>query len=85
MEDTFKCSEEAAIKCLQTCREGARKLLIVASNDCTISIRDAQNALFIRSITGHKKSPMHMQVKNSTNQSWIFMIFFSGRISSFSF
>ncbi|KAJ6667274.1 hypothetical protein lerEdw1_017252 [Lerista edwardsae] len=54
--DTFECHGPRAISCLATAQEGARKLLIVGSYDCTISVRDARNGLLLRTLEGHSKT-----------------------------
>ncbi|XP_066487084.1 zinc finger protein 106 [Tiliqua scincoides] len=62
--DTFDCHSPRAISCLATAQEGARKLLIVGSYDCTISVRDARNGLLLRTLEGHSKTVLCMKVVN---------------------
>ena len=50
------------VRCIRTGKEGPRDLLLVASTDGTISIRDIRSGLFFRSIMGHTKAPLDMQV-----------------------
>ncbi|EMP39587.1 hypothetical protein UY3_03183 [Chelonia mydas] len=50
--DTFECHGPRAVSCLATAQEGARKLLVVGSYDCTISVRDARNGLLLRTLEG---------------------------------
>ena len=50
---------------LATGQEGARHILcIVEENEPSITIRDAKNKLFIRSLEGHTKTPLVLKVKN---------------------
>ena len=53
---------EQGVRCIRTGKEGTRDLLLVASVDGIISIRDIRSGLFIRSIMGHTKTPLDMQV-----------------------
>ncbi|XP_053142750.1 zinc finger protein 106 isoform X2 [Hemicordylus capensis] len=62
--DVFECHGPRAISCLATAQEGARKLLIVGSYDCTISVRDARNGLLLRTLEGHSKTVLCMKVVN---------------------
>nr|XP_020649368.1 zinc finger protein 106 [Pogona vitticeps]XP_020649369.1 zinc finger protein 106 [Pogona vitticeps]XP_020649370.1 zinc finger protein 106 [Pogona vitticeps]XP_020649371.1 zinc finger protein 106 [Pogona vitticeps]XP_020649372.1 zinc finger protein 106 [Pogona vitticeps] len=62
--DTFECHTPRAISCLATAREGARRLLIVGSYDCTISVRDSRNGLLLRTLEGHSKTVLCMKVVN---------------------
>nr|XP_056706994.1 zinc finger protein 106 [Euleptes europaea] len=62
--DTFDCHGPRAISCLATAQEGARRLLIVGSYDCTISVRDARNGLLLRTLEGHSKTVLCMKVVN---------------------
>ncbi|KAL8169473.1 UNVERIFIED_CONTAM: hypothetical protein K2H54_049972 [Gekko kuhli] len=62
--DTFECHSPRAISCLATAQEGARRLLIVGSYDCTISVRDARNGLLLRTLEGHSKTVLCMKVVN---------------------
>ncbi|NWU97031.1 ZN106 protein, partial [Upupa epops] len=60
--DTFECHGPRAVSCLATAQEGARKLLVVGSYDCTISVRDARNGLLLRTLEGHSKTILCMKV-----------------------
>lgn len=51
------------VRCIKAGREGTRDLLLVASVNGTISIRDMRSGLFFRSIAGHTKSPLDLQVR----------------------
>ncbi|KAJ7344794.1 hypothetical protein JRQ81_000744 [Phrynocephalus forsythii] len=62
--DAFECHTPRAISCLATAQEGARRLLIVGSYDCTISVRDARNGLLLRTLEGHSKTVLCMKVVN---------------------
>ncbi|XP_044292939.1 zinc finger protein 106 isoform X2 [Varanus komodoensis] len=62
--DIFECHAPRAISCLATAQEGARRLLIVGSYDCTISVRDARNGLLLRTLEGHSKTVLCMKVVN---------------------
>ncbi|XP_034968144.1 zinc finger protein 106 isoform X1 [Zootoca vivipara] len=62
--DNFECHAPRAISCLATAQEGARRLLIVGSYDCTISVRDARNGLLLRTLEGHSKTVLCMKVVN---------------------
>ncbi|KAM5129510.1 zinc finger protein 106 [Mantella aurantiaca] len=62
--DTFECHGPRAVSCLATAQEGARKLLLVGSYDCTISVRDARNGLLLRTLEGHTKTVLCMKVVN---------------------
>ncbi|NXC93810.1 ZN106 protein, partial [Certhia familiaris] len=59
--DTFECHGPRAVSCLATAQEGARKLLLVGSYDCTISVRDARNGLLLRTLEGHSKTILCMK------------------------
>ncbi|KFW04908.1 Zinc finger protein 106 [Eurypyga helias] len=59
--DTFECHGPRAVSCLATAQEGACKLLVVGSYDCTISVRDAQNGLLLRTLEGHSKTILCMK------------------------
>ncbi|NXK59180.1 ZN106 protein, partial [Sylvietta virens] len=59
--DTFECHGPRAVSCLATAQEGARKLLVVGSYDCTISVRDARNGLLLRTLEGHSKTILCMK------------------------
>ncbi|XP_060684703.1 zinc finger protein 106 isoform X1 [Hemiscyllium ocellatum] len=62
--DVFDCHGPRAISCLATAQEGARRLLLVGSYDCTISVRDARNGLLLRTLKGHTKTVLCMKVVN---------------------
>ncbi|XP_062973738.1 zinc finger protein 106 isoform X2 [Elgaria multicarinata webbii] len=62
--EIFECHGPRAISCLATAQEGARRLLIVGSYDCTISVRDARNGLLLRTLEGHSKTVLCMKVVN---------------------
>ncbi|XP_023590943.1 zinc finger protein 106 isoform X4 [Trichechus manatus latirostris] len=62
--DIFECHGPRAVSCLATAQEGARKLLVVGSYDCTISVRDARNGLLLRTLEGHSKTVLCMKVVN---------------------
>ncbi|NWH31572.1 ZN106 protein, partial [Chloropsis hardwickii] len=61
--DTFECHGPRAVSCLATAQEGARKLLVVGSYDCTISVRDARNGLLLRTLEGHSKTILCMKAR----------------------
>ncbi|NXI40163.1 ZN106 protein, partial [Galbula dea] len=61
--DTFECHGPRAVSCLATAQEGARKLLVVGSYDCTISVRDAKNGLLLRTLEGHSKTILCMKAR----------------------
>ncbi|XP_030071103.1 zinc finger protein 106 [Microcaecilia unicolor] len=62
--DVFECHGPRAISCLATAQEGSRRLLVVGSYDCTISVRDARNGLLLRTLEGHSKTVLCMKVVN---------------------
>ncbi|XP_038596909.1 LOW QUALITY PROTEIN: zinc finger protein 106 [Tachyglossus aculeatus] len=62
--DVFECHGPRAVSCLATAQEGARRLLVVGSYDCTISVRDARNGLLLRTLEGHSKTILCMKVVN---------------------
>ncbi|XP_018425005.1 PREDICTED: zinc finger protein 106 [Nanorana parkeri] len=62
--DMFECHGPRAVSCMATAQEGARKLLLVGSYDCTISVRDARNGLLLRTLEGHSKTVLCMKVVN---------------------
>ncbi|XP_072119576.1 zinc finger protein 106 isoform X3 [Mobula birostris] len=62
--DMFECHGPRAVSCLATAQEGARRLLLVGSYDCTISVRDARNGLLLRTLEGHTKTVLCMKVIN---------------------
>lgn len=61
-QEIFECHGPRAVSCLATAQEGARKLLVVGSYDCTISVRDARNGLLLRTLEGHSKTVLCMKV-----------------------
>ncbi|KAL1787131.1 zinc finger protein 106 [Sigmodon hispidus] len=63
-QEVFECHGPRAVSCLATAQEGARKLLVVGSYDCTISVRDARNGLLLRTLEGHSKTVLCMKVVN---------------------
>ncbi|XP_078262313.1 zinc finger protein 106 isoform X2 [Rhinoraja longicauda] len=62
--EVFECHGPRAVSCLATAQEGARRLLLVGSYDCTISVRDARNGLLLRTLEGHTKTVLCMKVIN---------------------
>lgn len=62
-QEIFECHGPRAVSCLATAQEGARKLLVVGSYDCTISVRDARNGLLLRTLEGHSKTVLCMKVR----------------------
>ncbi|XP_053553694.1 zinc finger protein 106 [Bombina bombina] len=62
--DVFECHGPRAVSCLATAQEGARRLLLVGSYDCTITVRDARNGLLLRTLEGHTKTVLCMKVVN---------------------
>uniref|UniRef100_A0A8C5QB29 Zinc finger protein 106 n=1 Tax=Leptobrachium leishanense TaxID=445787 RepID=A0A8C5QB29_9ANUR len=62
--DMFECHGPRAVSCLATAQEGSRRLLLVGSYDCTISVRDARNGLLLRALEGHTKTVLCMKVVN---------------------
>ncbi|XP_040267868.1 zinc finger protein 106 isoform X2 [Bufo bufo] len=62
--DVFECHGPRAVSCMATAQEGARRLLLVGSYDCTISVRDARNGLLLRTLEGHTKTVLCMKVVN---------------------
>ncbi|KAM4663127.1 zinc finger protein 106 [Discoglossus pictus] len=62
--DVFECHGPRAVSCLATAQEGSRRLLLVGSYDCTISVRDARNGLLLRTLEGHTKTVLCMKVVN---------------------
>ncbi|XP_038185349.1 zinc finger protein 106 isoform X5 [Arvicola amphibius] len=63
-QEIFECHGPRAVSCLATAQEGARRLLVVGSYDCTISVRDARNGLLLRTLKGHGKTVLCMKVVN---------------------
>ncbi|XP_073410277.1 zinc finger protein 106 isoform X2 [Dendrobates tinctorius] len=62
--DSFECHGPRAVSCMATSQEGSRRLLLVGSYDCTISVRDACNGLLLRTLEGHTKTVLCMKVVN---------------------
>ncbi|XP_073495023.1 zinc finger protein 106 [Phyllobates terribilis] len=62
--DSFECHGPRAVSCMATSQEGSRRLLLVGSYDCTISVRDARNGLLLRTLEGHTKTVLCMKVVN---------------------
>ncbi|XP_068607744.1 zinc finger protein 106 [Brachionichthys hirsutus] len=62
--DVFDCNGPRAVSCLASTQEGARRILLVGSYDSTISVRDAKNGLLLRSLEGHTKTVLCMEVVN---------------------
>ncbi|XP_039597399.1 zinc finger protein 106-like isoform X2 [Polypterus senegalus] len=62
--DVFECHAPRAVSCISSAQEGARKLLLVGSYDSTISVRDANSGLLLRTLEGHTKTVLCMKVVN---------------------
>uniref|UniRef100_A0A3Q3XHD4 C2H2-type domain-containing protein n=1 Tax=Mola mola TaxID=94237 RepID=A0A3Q3XHD4_MOLML len=62
--DVFECHGPRAVSCLASSQEGARRILLVGSYDSTISVRDAKNGLLLRTLEGHTKTVLCMNVVN---------------------
>ncbi|KAL4630392.1 zinc finger protein 106-like [Arapaima gigas] len=60
--DVFECHGPRAVSCLASTQEGARRILLVGSYDCTISVRDAKSGLLLRTLKGHTKTVLCMKV-----------------------
>lgn len=60
--DVFECHGPRAVSCLASSQEGARRILLVGSYDSTISVRDAKNGLLLRTLEGHTKTVLCMNV-----------------------
>lgn len=70
--EIFECHGPRAVSCLATAQEGARKLLVVGSYDCTISVRDARNGLLLRTLEGHSKTILCMKASTAREKrSWL--------------
>lgn len=63
--DVFECHGPRAVSCLASSQEGARRVLLVGSNDNTISVRAAHNGLLLRTLKGHTKSVVCMKVRQA--------------------
>ncbi len=61
MVDQIRGSDQG-IRCIRTAKEGSRSLLVVGALDCSINIRDIHSGLLLRSIMGHTKTPLDIQV-----------------------
>ncbi|XP_014680400.1 PREDICTED: uncharacterized protein LOC106820385 isoform X2 [Priapulus caudatus] len=59
--DDWPCSTRV-ICCLATAREGSRHLVVIASFDKSITLRDATTGLFLRMLNGHKNIPISLVV-----------------------
>ncbi|KAM8726084.1 zinc finger protein 106 isoform 3-T3 [Acanthopagrus schlegelii] len=62
--DILECHGPRGVSCLGTAQEGARRVLLVGSYDSTISVRDAKSGLLLRSLEGHTKTVLCMNVVN---------------------
>ncbi len=62
MDEIFDNLAGHGVKCIAMGREGSRDLLITASVDGTMSVRDMNSSVLIRSISGHSKTPLDLQV-----------------------
>ncbi|XP_028294972.1 zinc finger protein 106-like isoform X2 [Gouania willdenowi] len=62
--DVFECHGPRGVSCMGSAQEGARRLLLVGSYDSTISVRDAKSGLLLRSLEGHTKTVLCMNVVN---------------------
>lgn len=60
--EVFECHGPRAVSCLASTQEGARRILLVGSYDSTISVRDANNGLLLRTLEGHSKTVLCMNV-----------------------
>lgn len=58
----FECHAKRAVSCLALSQEGARRLLLTGSFDGTISVRDAKSGLLLRTLLGHTKTVLCMNV-----------------------
>ncbi|XP_064623359.1 zinc finger protein 106-like isoform X2 [Lineus longissimus] len=63
--DYFACGEKP-ISCITSSKEGPRKILLVASFDSSITVRDAKNGLLLRSIGSHLKTPLTVIEKDNS-------------------
>ncbi|CAG01232.1 unnamed protein product, partial [Tetraodon nigroviridis] len=62
--EVFECHGPRAVSCLASTQEGARRILLVGSYDSTISVRDASSGLLLRTLEGHSKTVLCMNVVN---------------------
>lgn len=60
--EVFECHGPRAVSCLASTQEGARRILLVGSYDSTISVRDANNGLLLRTLEGHSKTVLCLNV-----------------------
>uniref|UniRef100_A0A3P9KJN7 Zinc finger protein 106a n=1 Tax=Oryzias latipes TaxID=8090 RepID=A0A3P9KJN7_ORYLA len=60
--DVWDCHGPRGVSCLATSQEGACRILLVGSYDSTITVRDAGSGLLFRTLHGHAKSVLCMQV-----------------------
>lgn len=60
--DVFECHVPRAVSCLALSQEGARHILLTGSFDSTISVRDAKSGLLLRTLLGHTKTVLCMNV-----------------------
>uniref|UniRef100_A0A3B3IKD3 Zinc finger protein 106 n=1 Tax=Oryzias latipes TaxID=8090 RepID=A0A3B3IKD3_ORYLA len=60
--DVWDCHGLRGVSCLATSQEGACRILLVGSYDSTITVRDAGSGLLFRTLHGHAKSVLCMQV-----------------------
>lgn len=67
--DVWDCHGPRGVSCLATSQEGACRLLLVGSYDSTISVRDAGSGLLFRTLLGHAKSVLCMQVGGAVSVS----------------
>lgn len=71
--DVFECHAPRAVSCLASSQEGARRILLTGSFDSTISVRDAKSGLLLRTLHGHTKTVLCMNVGGTASQSNYFM------------
>lgn len=64
----FECHGPRAVSCLASTQEGARRILLVGSYDSTISVRDASSGLLLRTLEGHSKTVLCMNVGGASAQ-----------------
>lgn len=65
-EDNLDFSDKPVLA-LRTSTEGARRVLIVASRNQPITIRDAQNGLFLRTISGPRTLTVYSLMRDEGN------------------
>lgn len=66
--EVFECHGPRAVSCLASTQEGARRILLVGSYDSTISVRDAKNGLLLRTLEGHSKTVLCMNVRKERGE-----------------